>query len=333
MSLNADTIEPLLDPKNERFTIFPILHEDLWQMFKTQQDAYWKAEEIDFSHDSDNYDTLTVDEQHFIKMVLAFFASADGIVNFNLRTRFMNEIKVTEALVVYSWQQMMENIHGEVYSQMLNNIIKNNEEREELFNAIKTVNSIKQMSDWAFKWIESDTSFAHRIVAFACVEGIFFSGSFCAIFWLKKYRSKGDTMMNGLISSNQFIARDEAMHCQFACMLYSKIINRLDEKIVHDIVHESVTISKVFVKEAIKCDMIGMNMELMHQYIEYVGDFLLVMLKYNKLYNRENPFLFMESIGLLNKTNFFESRPTEYRSAFATDNTKPTHISISEDFC
>ncbi|AYV75909.1 MAG: ribonucleoside diphosphate reductase beta subunit [Terrestrivirus sp.] len=329
---NSFVVEPLLDENNEQFTMFPIKYPQLWDMYKAQQNSYWRAEEIDFSRDADDFITLTEDEQYFVKMILAFFASSDGIVNFNLRERFMNEIKINEALVVYGWQTMMENIHSETYSLMLENIIKDKGERENLFNAIKTVDSIKMMYEWARKWIDSQDSFAHRVVAFACVEGIFFCGAFAAIFWLKKYRSNGKNIMDGLVKSNQLISRDESMHTQFACMLYKMLLNKLDEKKVHAIVSESVEISKIFVKDAIKCHMIGMNLELMNEYIQYVADTLLVMLGHSKIYNNTNPFGFMESIGLLNKTNFFESRPTEYQAAFNAKNTAKQSITILNDF-
>lgn len=615
-------IEPLLDPANERFTIKPIKFNQIWEMYKKQQSMYWKAEEIDFSKDYDHFIKLDKDEQHFIKMVLAFFASSDGIVNFNLRERFLKEIKITEAQVAYSWQMMMENIHcvsantkiltdegyinigdnenkivnvwngeqfsnviikytgdsklyqielsngmtlnctpehkwftemenkksitytkdlkendiiyhydlplinckdpdnflnpylhgflcgdsinsnsfylslyedkkdlidlfntkysikkysvqndkytfditnlinkekyyvpinysletkirwlegfadnntknifsnnnldfvkniqlmlttmgihshielhdnnyilciydpdrlitlgfspkkfktfeyqnikkpitiknikllsgihktycfneplqhagifngiltgqSEVYSNMLENIVKDSIERDKLFNSIKLVPSIEMMANWAFKWIESKDSISYRIIAFAAVEGIFFCGAFAAIFWLKKYRSYGENIMDGLIKSNQLICRDESEHVNFACYLYSIIVNRLDKDTVHNIIGEAVEISKIFNKDAIKCQLIGMNYDLMCQYIEYVGDRLLIMLGYEKKYHTTNPFEFMESIGLLNKTNFFESRPTEYQSAHTTKNIAKNTITILKDF-
>jgi ribonucleoside-diphosphate reductase subunit M2 len=327
-----NVIEPLLDPKNERFTIFPIKFPEIWAMYKTQQELYWKAEEIDFSKDYDDFITLDEDEQHFIKMILAFFASSDGIVNFNLRERFLREIKMMEAQVAYGWQMMMEAIHSETYSKMLENIVKDPVEREYLFNSIKTVDSIKLMADWALKWIESSDSLAYRLIAFAAVEGIFFSGAFASIFWLKKYRSGGRSIMNGLVKSNQFISRDEGMHVKYACLLYSTIKNRLEKGTVYDIIGEAVTISKLFNRDAIKCQMIGMNLDLMYQYIEYVADTLLVMLGYDKMYSTPNPFIFMESIGLLNKTNHFESRPTEYMIAHTSKNVAKGTIHISDDF-
>lgn len=325
-------IEPLLDPENERFTMFPIKFPKIWEMYKMQQELYWKAEEIDFTGDVDDFEKLSDDEQHFVKMILAFFASSDGIVNFNLRERFINEIKITEAQVVYGWQQMIENVHSEVYSLMLENIIKDPVEKNKLFNSIQTVESIKKMADWAFKWIESSESIAHRIIAFAAVEGIFFSGAFASIYWLKKYRNRGKNIMNGLVKSNQFIARDEGMHTLFACLLYSMILNKLDKSTVHNIIKEAVEISKMFNSDAIRCELIGMNIDLMHQYIEYIGDTLCVMLGYDKIYNSENPFNFMESIGILNKNNFFESRSSEYQSAHTVNNKIKNQLVLLDDF-
>lgn len=601
-------LEPLLDPKNARFTIHPIVYDDIWQMYKKQQNCYWKAEEIDFTKDYDDFSKLDADEQHFIKMVLAFFASSDGIVNFNLRERFLKDVQVTEAQVVYGWQMMMENIHcvshdtqiltdvgyiqigshinqninvwngkefsnttvrftgdaelyrvelsngmyldctnqhkwfihddedtdnkkivftedlktndiihdyklpminpkdpdyfmhpyihaffsscgihdtngdlvillpkakeellevlnldhmsdkygsyisfnvrnhinkpklfvpinysietkikwlsglcdantkekilnpnlkflqdvqlmltglgvnscitetttlhelsfphnkldhfnpkyinkdeyvhvnvttvknvtklpgihktycfnepnehagifngiltgqSEVYSEMLTKIVKDKTEKDKLFDAIRTVKSVKLMADWTFKWIESDKPFAYRIYAFAIVEGIFFSGAFAAIFWLKKYRSKGEHFMNGLIKSNEFIARDEGLHCEFAVMLYLMLKTRVPKEDVYQIMKEAVDISCTFTDDAIPCKLIGMNQDLMKQYLEYIADRLLSMMKYQKLYNTSNPFKFMESIGLSKKTNFFEHRPTEYQSANNSEN-------------
>ena len=327
-----DTVEPLLDSKNEKFTIMPITYPKIWNMYKTQQAAYWRAEEIDFSNDSYDFATLDNDEQYVIKMILAFFASSDGIVNFNLRKRFMEEIKITEALVVYGWQLMMENIHGEVYSLMLDKIIKDNTERAQMFDAIHTIPSIKLMADWAFKWIDSKDDIAHRLIAFAAVEGIFFSGAFACIFWIKKYRSKGEHFLNGLTHSNQLISRDEGLHCEFACLLYEMIVNKLPEEEVHMLIDDSVKIAKNFATESIKCDMIGMNKELMYQYLEYTGDSLLTMLGYNKKYFVAANFPFIESISISNKTNFFESRPSEYQSAFNSENKVTNEIVILNDF-
>lgn len=325
-------IEPLLDPKNERFTVFPIKFPTIWDSYKEQLSAFWKAEEIDFSRDYNDFIKLNPDEQHFIKRILAFFASADGIVNFNLRERILQEIKMTEAQITYAYQMMIENVHGEVYSLMLENIVKDPTEKNELFNAIKSVPSIKLIADWALKWTNSDADIIHIIVAFAAVEGIFFSSAFAAIFWLKKYRNKGKHILNGLIKSNQLISRDEGSHCRFACLLYSTVVNRLDQEVVHEIIDSAVKISKIFTKDAIKCDLIGMNLKLMNQYIEYVGDTLIVMLGYEKKYNTTNPFNFMESIALTNKQNFFEARPTEYQSAYNSENKSKKNINILKQF-
>jgi ribonucleotide reductase beta subunit family protein with ferritin-like domain len=327
-----NTIEPLLDPQNERLATFPIKYPKIWDAYKEQLAAFWKAEEIDFSRDYDDFNKLDENEQHFIKRILSFFASADGIVNFNLRERILKEIKMTEAQICYSFQMMMENIHGEVYSLMLENIIKDPVEKNKLFNSISNVDSIKLMADWAFKWTNKETNIIRIIVAYAAVEGIFFSSAFAAIFWLKKYRNKGKNIMNGLIKSNQLIARDEGCHTKFACLLYSTVINRLEQKEVYEIIGSAVNICKIFTKDAIKCDLIGMNLNLMNQYIEYVGDTLLVMLGYKKKYNTSNPFSFMESIGLTNKQNFFEARPTEYQSAYNDKNKSKKTITILKNF-
>jgi ribonucleotide reductase beta subunit family protein with ferritin-like domain len=324
-------VEPLLDPKNQRFTAFPIQYQKIWDSYKTQQALYWKAEEIDFSKDYDDFKKLSQDERHFIKMVLAFFANSDGIVNFNLRERFLKDVQVIEAQMVYAWQMMMEGIHNEVYSQMLLNLVKDPQERDKLFNAIKTVPSVKKMSDWTFKWIESKESFSYRVIAFAIVEGIFFSGAFASIFWLKRYRAKGSHFLNGLIKSNEFIARDEGQHLQFACLLYSMLIKKVPKDDVFNLMDEAVNIAKEFTDDAIPCKLIGMNAELMNDYIEYIADRVLVQLGYTKRYNKKNPFTFMETIGMARKTNFFEHRVTEYQTAF-TSNFSRDSLNLLEDF-
>lgn len=323
--------EPLLTEPS-RFTVFPIIHHDIWAMYKKQQAAFWKAEEIDFSKDGDDYLELSELEQEFVKHVLAFFAASDGIVNFNLKERFMKEMNIMEIQIVYGWQFMMENIHGEVYSQMLNNIIKDKTERTHLFNAIQNVPSIKKMSDWAFKWIESSDSLGYRLLAFAIVEGVFFSSAFAAIFWLKKHKGEGRHFLNGLTESNKFISRDEGLHTEFACMLYDKLVNRLPETKVFEIMDEAVNISMDFSNDAITTKLVGMNSDLMNQYIKYVADRLLKMLHYNKLYNATNPFDFMDTIGMQQKTNFFEHRPTEYQSANTENNLREETIEVLEDF-
>ena len=327
-------IEEIQNEDNFRFTIKPInqKYDLLWKLYKKQQESYWTAEEIDFSKDYDDFLTLSTDEQHFIKMVLAFFASSDGIVNFNLRERFLKEIKITEAQVAYGFQLMMENIHGEVYSDMLIDIVRDSNERKELFDAIKTVPSVKKMSDWAIKWIESKDSIAHRIMAFAIVEGVFFSGAFAAIFWLKKQRGTGKLFMEGLIKSNRFIARDEGMHVSFACALYGFISNRVSKEDAYDMFREANDITREFVNDAIQCRLIGMNQDSMFQYINYVSDRLLVMMNYEKLYNVTNPFDFMETIGMMSKDNFFENRPDAYQKSHNEDNKDNWKFEILEDF-
>jgi ribonucleoside-diphosphate reductase subunit M2 len=325
---NFDNDEPLLNEANMRFTIFPIEYNDIWEMYKLQQASFWKAEEIDFSKDYHDSLTLTKDEQHYIKMILAFFASSDGIVNFNLRERFLNDIKIIEAQTVYAWQMMMENIHGEVYSKMLDNIIKDPIEKAHLFDAIETVPSVKKMANWAFEWIHSSSSFAHRVIAFAIVEGIFFSGAFASIFWLQKYRCHGTSFLQGLIKSNEFISRDEGMHTDFACLLYSHLKHKLKQSEVAIIMTNAVDISKEFMTDAIPCKFIGMNVDLMNTYIEYIADRLMVSLGHEKIYFSQNPFQFIETLGMQNKNNFFESRSTEYKLAMSNDKV----FELLEDF-
>lgn len=327
-----DFIEPLLDPKNERFTVFPIEYPTIWKLYKKQQDANWRAEEIDFTKDYDDFMKLDPNEQWCIKRILAFFAASDGIVNFGIKERFLREIKIMEAQIAYGFQLMMESVHGEVYSLMLENIIRDPLERDQLFNAIQTIDSIKMMSDWAMKWIRSDKSFAHRVIANAAVEGIFFSGAFAIIFWLKKYRSHGKNIMDGLIKSNQLISRDEGLHCDYGCELYSLLVKKLDAETVYELIDEAVSISKMFSTDSIKCELIGMNKQLMSEYIEYVADRLLVQLGYEKKYNQINPFDFMDSISLPHKINFFESRPTEYQLAFNQQNLARRKLVILDDF-
>lgn len=325
--------EPLLDSRNNRLTVFPInkLATNIWKLYKEQIDSFWRPEEIDFTEDSDAFKELSKEEQYFIKNILAFFASSDGIVNLNLREKFLNEIQMTEVVIAYGYQMMMENIHGEVYSLMLQNIIENESEREKLFKAVHEINSIKLMADWALNWSNSKTSLAHRIVAFAAVEGIFFSGSFASIYWLRQKKVGCKKMMKGLFESNRFIARDEGIHCKFACEVYKLIVNKLPQSEIYKIISEAVNISILFMNEAITCDMIGMNQSLMSQYIKYTGDYLLDLLGYKKKYHVENPFQFMESISLMNKSNFFELRPSEYHTGF-NENNKNSKFVFVEDF-
>jgi len=307
--------EPILDPKNKRFTAFPVTFNRIWSLYKDQAACIWFAEEIDFEEDYSDFLTLTEGEQYFIEMILAFFASSDGIVTFNL-SRFIGEIQVTEILYAYQYQTMMENIHSEVYSLMLEKIVVDVEKREKLFGAIKTVESVKMMADWALKWIDSSESFAHRVVAFAIVEGIFFCGAFAAIYWLKQYKKRdGKSMMNGLVQSNKYIARDESQHVLFACEIYSLLQNKLSVKDVYNMVDEGVKISQEFMTDALPVRLINMNSDSMCNYIECVADVLLVKLGYKKLFGKTNPYKFMERIGLLNKDNFFERRPTDYQNS------------------
>lgn len=303
--------EKILQENPGRFVLFPIQHHDLWKLYKQQEACFWTAEEIDLAQDiSDWENRLNDDEKHFVKHVLAFFAASDGIVNENLAENFVNEVQYTEAKFFYGFQIMMENIHSETYSLLIDTYIKDKEEQNKLFNAIDTIPAIKKKAEWAIKWIESD-SFVERLIAFAAVEGIFFSGSFCSIFWLKK---RG--LMPGLTFSNELISRDEGMHCDYACHLYN---NHIDNKLSHDRIREiicgALEIEKEFITESLPVRLIGMNSDLMKQYLEFVTDRLLVSLNVPKVYNSENPFDFMQNIALQGKTNFFEKRVAEYQKA------------------
>jgi ribonucleoside-diphosphate reductase beta chain len=303
--------EKILSENPGRFVLFPIEHHDLWKLYKQQQACFWTAEEIDLAQDiSDWENKLNNDEQHFIKHVLAFFAASDGIVNENLAMNFVNEVQFTEAKFFYGFQIMMENIHSETYSLLIDTYIKDREEQNVLFNAIETVPAIKKKAEWAIKWINSE-SFVERLIAFAAVEGIFFSGSFCSIFWLKK---RG--LMPGLTFSNELISRDEGMHCDYACHLYNNHIeHKLSESKIKEIICGALEIEKEFITEALPVRLIGMNSDLMRQYLEFVTDRLLVSLGCSKVYNSTNPFDFMENIAIQGKTNFFEKRVAEYQKA------------------
>ncbi len=324
-------MEPILDEKNKRYTIYPIRYKTIWDSYQRQLASFWKAQEIDFSKDYDDFLELNEGEQHFVKHILAFFAASDGIVNFNISERFLQDVKIMEATVAYTFQMAMESIHGETYSLMLDNIVRDQAEKTKLFNAIETMPSVKLMSDWAFKWIDDrESSFAQRLVAFAVVEGVFFSGAFAAIFWLKKYKSAGRLFMQGLIKSNEFIARDEGMHTDFACLLYQLLQNRLPREQVLAVVQEGVGIAQTFMRDALPVRLIGMSSDHMDSYLQYVADRLISALGYGKHYNAQNPFPFMDTIGMLQKTNFFESRPTEYQSAHVLAKSKA--FEITEDF-
>lgn len=328
--------EPIMDPANGKFTAFPIQYHSVWEKYKIQMASFWKAEELDFDGDYEDFLTLNEDEQYVIEMILAFFANSDGIVNFNLG-RFIKEIQITEIIFTYQYQTMIENIHSETYALMLDNIVKDKEKKDKLFNAIKTVPSIKEMSEWAIKWIESSASFAHRVVAFVLVEGLFFQGPFAALFWLKKYKNKARNtsqvgpFMCGLMDSNKFIARDEGQHTLFGCEVYGLLENKLNHTEIVEIFMEAVVLAKKFMSDAIPVKLIGMNYDMMEQYIEYIADRLMVLLGYKKIFNATNPFKFMETIGLNDKTNFFEKRPAEYQDAHVMNKGNKTNIVIKDD--
>lgn len=303
--------EPLLTEDENRFVMFPIEHNDIWKMYKKSVDCFWRTEEIDMSKDLAHWKSLTEQEQFYIKMILAFFAASDGIVIENLGMRFMSEVQISEARAFYGFQIAMENIHSETYSLLIESYIKDKDEKHKLFNAIDNFPCIKKKADWSIKWInDKRANFASRLLAFACVEGIFFSGAFCSIYWLKK---RG--LMPGLTFSNELISRDEALHTEFAVLLYQKLQKKLKKSKVHEMIKEAVEIEKEFITEALPCRLIGMNSTLMCQYIEFVADRLVLQLGYEAIYNATNPFDFMEMISIEGKTNFFEKRVGEYALA------------------
>ncbi len=300
--------EPLLTENPNRYVMFPIQDIDIWKSYKKQMDCFWRAEEIDFSKDLAHWERLTDKERMFIKMILAFFAASDGIVLENLAQRFISDVQLPEARAAYGFQLMMENIHSETYSLIIDTYIKDEKEKGKLFTALDNFPCIKKKADWALKWINDNrSSFATRLIAFACVEGIFFSGAFCSIYWLKK---RG--LMPGLTFSNELIARDEGMHTDFAVLLYTKLQRKMKKSRIYEIIKDAVTIEKEFICVALPCRLIGMNAKLMSQYIEFVADRLVVQLGYDKIYNTANPFDFMEMISLEGKTNFFEKRVGDY---------------------
>lgn len=309
--MNNTIIEPLLIPDDKRFVMFPIEHDDIWKMYLKQVDCFWRPEEIDLSKDLNDWDKLEYDEKYFISMILAFFAASDGIVLENLASRFMREIQVSEARAFYGFQIAMENIHSHTYSLLIDTYIKDKEEKHKYFNAIQCYPCIKKKSDWAQKWInDSSSGFETRLIAFACIEGIFFSGAFCSIFWLKK---RG--LMPGLTFSNELISRDEALHCEFAVLLYDKLKNKMPVERFNELVREAVAIETEFICDALPCRLIGMNSQMMTQYIQFVADRLCLQLGYNKIYNVGNPFSWMELISLESKSNFFERTISEYSLA------------------
>jgi ribonucleoside-diphosphate reductase beta chain len=319
-------MEVLLEDNKERFVLFPIKYPRIWEMYKKAEASFWTAEEIDLSHDLKDWERLNDGERHFITHVLAFFAASDGIVNENLAVNFMREVQLPEARCFYGFQIMIENIHSETYSLLIDTYIKDPSEKSRLFNAMETVDCVKKKAEWALRWIGNGT-FAERLIAFAAVEGIFFSGSFCSIFWLKK---RG--LMPGLSFSNELISRDEGLHCDFACLLYDMLETKLSEAQVKQVISDAVKIEQEFVTDALPVALIGMNAKLMAQYIEFVADRLLVALGYTKIYNATNPFDFMEMISLQGKTNFFERRVAEYQKAGVMGNKEDNVFKLDEDF-
>src|ERR1700712_221188 len=323
----ANENEILLRENKDRFVILPIKHPKVWEQYKKHEASFWTAEEIDLGSDMKDWNALNDGERHFISHVLAFFAASDGIVNENLAVNFMSEVQLPEARCFYGFQIMMENIHSETYALLIDTYIKDPQEKNKLFHAVDTIPAVKKKADWALRWIENG-SFAERLVAFAAVEGIFFSGSFCSIFWLKK---RG--LMPGLTFSNELISRDEGMHCEFACLLYGMLSNKLSVEAVTTIIADAVEIEKEFITEALPVALIGMNAKLMSQYIEFVADRWLQELGYDKLYNATNPFDFMEMISLQGKTNFFEKRVGDYQKSGVLNATADSKsFSLDDDF-
>jgi ribonucleotide reductase beta subunit family protein with ferritin-like domain len=320
--------EPMLRATEDRFVIFPLKQHDLWSKYKQHMAVFWTPEEIDLSKDVKDWEKLSANERHFIKHILGFFAGSDGIVMENLASRFMREIQIPEAKFFYACQNLMEAVHSETYSLLIDTYIQDKEEKTQILKAIQTIPAVKKKADWAMTWIDHpDADFATRLLGFAAVEGIFFSGAFCAIFWLKQ---RG--VMPGLTLSNEFIARDEGIHTDFACLLYSKIVNRLPKQKVHKIIREAVKIEKHFITKALPCELIGMNADLMCQYIEFVADRLLLQLGYPKVYRATNPFTFMENMSLENKDNFFEKRVSTYAKATVGKDREQMTFATNADF-
>ncbi len=320
--------EPILESNNSRFVLFPIQHDDIWAFYKKAEASFWTAEEIDLSPDLIDWEhKLNDNERHFVKHILAFFAASDGIVNENLAEHFLSEVQYTEAKFFYGFQIAIENIHSETYSLLIDTYIKDSADKSHLFNAIDTLDCVRRKAEWALRWIDKG-SFAERLVAFAAVEGIFFSGSFCSIYWLKK---RG--LMPGLSFSNELISRDEGLHCDFACLLYTKhLVNKLPKEQVKEIIMDAVVIEKEFITDALPVKLIGMNSDLMAQYIEFVADRLLLELGNEKAYNVSNPFDFMDMISIQGKTNFFEKRVGEYQKAGVLAGEGNHSFSMDEEF-
>jgi len=324
--MNKNIIEPLLQEDLSRYVMFPIKDQDIWKMYKKAEDLFWRAEEIDLSKDNKDWENLNDNERHFISMILAFFAASDGIVLENLGVRFMGEVQLSEARAFYGLQIAMENIHSIAYSTLIDTYIKDKTQKSKLFNALDEYECIKKKGEWAIKWInDKKSNFATRLVAFACIEGIFFSGAFCAIYWLKK---RG--LMPGLTFSNELISRDEALHTEFAVLLHSKLLKPLKKQKIHEIISEAVAIELEFITEALPCRLIGMNQVLMKDYIEFVADRLSLQLGGDKIYESKNPFEWMENISIETKTNFFEDRVSEY--SLATKDSKVNNFEFGEDF-
>jgi ribonucleotide reductase beta subunit family protein with ferritin-like domain len=324
--MNKNCVEPLLQEDVNRYVMFPIKDQDIWKMYKKAEDLFWRAEEIDLSKDNKDWDTLNDDEKHFISMILAFFAASDGIVLENLGVRFMGEVQLSEARAFYGLQIAMENIHSITYSTLIDTYIKDKEQKHKLFNALNEYDCIKKKGQWAIKWInDKKSNFATRLVAFACIEGIFFSGAFCAIYWLKK---RG--LMPGLTFSNELISRDEALHTEFAVLLHSKLEKPLKKQKIHEIISEAVEIELEFINDSLPCRLIGMNQVLMKQYIEFVADRLSLQLGGDKIYESKNPFDWMENISIETKTNFFEDRVSEY--SLTTKDAKLNTFEFGDEF-
>jgi ribonucleoside-diphosphate reductase beta chain len=321
-------VEPILQENPDRFVLFPIKYPVIWEWYKKSEASFWTAEEVDLSQDLIDWDVkLNDNERHFIKHVLAFFAASDGIVNENLVLNFMREVQIPEARCFYGFQVAIENIHAEMYSLLIDTYIKDPKEKDFLFNALRNLDCVSKKGNWALRWIDNAPTFAHRLIAFAAVEGIFFSGSFCSIYWLK---SRG--LMPGLAFSNELISRDEGMHCDFACLLYSMLEHKLDPQEVRDIITEAVTFEKEFVTDALPVSLIGMNAELMAQYIEFVADRLLQSLGNEKVYGTANPFAFMDMISIQGKTNFFEKRVGDYQKSGVLAKREEQVFSMDADF-
>lgn len=322
-------VDPILKPNDDRFVLFPIKYHSIWEMYKNHMAVFWTAEEIDLGADLVDWEKLNDGERHFISHVLAFFAASDGIVNENLALRFYNDVQIAEARCFYGFQIAMENIHSETYSLLIDTYIKDPKEKDRLFNAVQNLPCVAKKAEWAMRWIQSEESFAHRLIAFAAVEGIFFSGSFCAIYWLKK---RG--LMPGLATSNEFISRDEGLHCEFACHLHSLLSpeEQLDKSIIKRIVTEAVEIEKEFITEALPASLIGINAQSMSQYIEFVADHWLVQLGCSRVYNTSNPFDWMEMISLEGKTNFFEKRVSEYQKSGVLGEKNDHHLTLDAEF-